>query len=100
MEESDLMESAESLPLPKDWQRGVKSAVVQVVGMAHLALTQVRAKMTDDYLARSKLAAENERLTAEVTLLRREMELLRSRLERVPPTARTTCPPSGSRFSS
>jgi transposase InsO family protein len=78
------MATGDSLPLPSGWQRRVKSAVVQVVGLAHLALTHVRGKVADEYQARSKLVAENERLSTEVALLRRELDLLRARLERVP----------------
>jgi hypothetical protein len=88
------MPSGETLPLPKDWQRRVKSAVVQVVGMAHLVLTHVRGRAADDYLARTQLVAENERLATEVALLLREMELLRSRLDRVPAKNRPHYSPS------
>jgi hypothetical protein len=64
MEESDLMASGKSLPLPKGWQRRVKSAVVQVVGMAHLALTHVRAKMTDDRLQGDRVKEGHDELQA------------------------------------
>ena len=57
------------VPLPKEWPRVAKSAIVHAIGLAHLIVTHVRGWCADSPLRRVRLAAECERLRAEVALL-------------------------------
>lgn len=83
-----MIEQGARAALPRHWPEHVSQAMVQVIALAHTALTVVRGWCVDSRTTRVRLASENERLRAEVALLRRENELLCERFLRVPSRSR------------
>jgi transposase InsO family protein len=69
-----------AIPLPRNWADHVKSAFLQALGMAHMAMAQVRGRCTDSVAAN----ADNERLRSEVELLREELRIKDARMARLP----------------
>jgi hypothetical protein len=59
----------DSTPLPDGWPEQAKSAILQTIAAAHLALTHVRGWCANSRLARVRLAAEVDRLNAVVALM-------------------------------
>jgi len=78
------MLGAASIPLPKNWPRNVRSAVVHAVSMANVAFTVTRDDAESRSSARIRLQAENDRLRREVSILREEIRIKDARMERVP----------------
>ena len=76
------------IPLPKGWQRYVKSAVLQAISPAHYAIVFARSWAADSVNARVRLAAENDRLHEECALLREEIRLKDHRIAQIPPQRR------------
>jgi len=74
--------------LPPHWPQHTKSALLQAIALAHLALTYVRGWCADSRLSRVRLKGENERLTFEVELLREELRIKDARMTRIPPRQR------------
>ena len=74
--------------LPKDWQVGVKSAVLHAIALAHYAIVYARAWAADSLNARVRLAAENDRLHEECALLREELRIKDSRMAQIAPQRR------------
>jgi transposase InsO family protein len=72
------------VPLPKSWNKHVKSAIVHVVSLAQYATAYTRSWAADSSNARIRLTAEKEQLTQEVALLREEIRIKDVRLARVP----------------
>ena len=64
-----------AVTLPVGWPEKACDAAVQAMGIAHLALTQVRGWCADSRIARVRLAAKLERAEAEVALLREELRI-------------------------
>ena len=79
--------------LPRDWPSHVKSAVLHATGLAHAALTRARGWCADSSLARVRLAARVDQLTAEVALLREELRIKDARMARIPAERRPPYPP-------
>ena len=63
------------IPLPKGWQGCVKSAVLDVIALAHYAIVYARAWAADSINARVRLSAEKDRLQEECALLREELRI-------------------------
>ena len=59
--------------LPRAWPAFVKSAVLQAVSLAHMAVVQARGWAANSLNARVRLAAQLERAKAEIALLREEI---------------------------
>ena len=72
------------VPLPAEWPRVAKSAILHAVALAHLVVTHVHGWCADRQLRRVRLAAECERLRSEVALLREELRIKDARLARIP----------------
>ena len=73
-----------TLPLPKSWPRRVRSAVIQVISLAHYSLITTRSWAANNWNARVRLKSQNERLCQELALLREEMRLKDERISRIP----------------
>ena len=73
-----------SIPLPKVWPRRVRSAVIQVISLAHFSLIATRGWAANSWNARVRLKTENDRLRQELSLLREEMRLKDARMLRIP----------------
>ena len=61
--------------LSKGWQDGVKSAVLHAIALAHYTIVYARAWAADSIQVRVRLAAEDDRLREECTLLREELRI-------------------------
>jgi transposase len=90
-----ILDSREpTVPLPKDWPRLARSALVHAVAPAHFVVAHVRGWCADSPLRRVRLAAENERLRSEVAMLREEQRIKDARLARIPARNRPHYPPT------
>jgi len=81
------------VPLPKEWPRVARSAIVHALALAHFVVAHVRGWCADSPLRRVRLAAECERLRSEVALLREELRIKDARLARTPARNRPHYPP-------
>jgi putative transposase len=73
-----------TIPLPKGWPHRVRSAVIQVISLAHFSLITTRSWAANSWNARVRLKQENERLRQELTLLREETRIKDARMRRIP----------------
>jgi transposase InsO family protein len=73
-----------NIPLPRGWPRRVRSAVIQVISLAHFSLITTRGWAANSWNARVRLKQENERLRQELALLREEARLKDARMTRIP----------------
>jgi putative transposase len=74
--------------LPKNWKRGVRSAVLNVISLAQLSIAYARGWAANSINARVRLKAENDRLREEIALLREEMRIKDSRMTLIVPQRR------------
>jgi len=81
-------------PLPRDWPKHTRSGLIHAIALAHLALVRIRSWCANSRIARVRLAAESERLHAEVAMLREELRIKDARLARIPPRKRPQYPPA------
>ena len=81
------------IPLPRNWPRRVRSAVIHAISLAHFSLTSTRSWAANSWNARVRLKAENQRLRQELALLQEEMRIKDSRMLRVPAQRRPHYPP-------
>src|SRR6185369_5943309 len=81
------------IPLPKNWSRRVRSAVIHTVSLAHASLTHARSIAANSINARIRLKEENERLRNEILLLREEGQIKDARMEQIPAQRRPHYPP-------
>ncbi|MCU0691855.1 MAG: hypothetical protein MUF54_10675, partial [Polyangiaceae bacterium] len=84
----------DSTPLPDGWPEQAKSAILQAIAAAHFALTHVRGWCSNSRISRVRLAAENDRLKAEVALLKEELRIKDARMAHIPPRQRPHYPPT------
>lgn len=80
-------------PLPKNWPRRVRSAIVHAVSMANAAMLVVRGRAEHHFDARVRLQAEVDHLRREVGLLHEELRIKDARMERVAAHRRPHHPP-------
>ncbi len=74
-----------TIPLPTRWTNHVRSALLQVIGLAQYATVYTRSWAASSRNARVRLKAENDRLQQEVALLREEIRIKDNRLLRIDP---------------
>jgi putative transposase len=65
-----------AVALPRGWPRLVKSAVLHVASLAHLAMAHAHGWAANSINARVRLAAENSRLRSELAMLREELRIM------------------------
>jgi putative transposase len=75
---------APNVPLPKPWNKHVKSAVIHVISLAQYATAYTRSWAADSRNARVRLTAEKDRLEQELALLREEIRIKDARMARLP----------------
>ena len=80
--------------LPRGWTRIARSAVLQAVSLAHLAISHARGWAANSSNARVRQAAEIERLHAEVAMLREELRIKDARMMAIMPHRRPYYPPA------
>ncbi len=76
------------IPLPKSWQECVRSVAIYVFSLAHYCIVYPRARAADSINARVRLAAQNDHLHEECTLLREELRTKDARAAQIPPQRR------------
>jgi hypothetical protein len=84
----------EEMPLPKGWPRVVRSAILQVVGLAQMSLTYSRSWAADSRLARVRLQAALDQARSEIALLAEELRIKDARVGRIDPRRRPNYPPT------
>jgi len=57
------------IPLPRRWNRRVKSAVLQILALSHYSFTALLARAPHDRNRPTRLQAEIDRLQQELALL-------------------------------
>ncbi len=82
------------IPLPRGWPRRVRSAVIHTISLAHFSLTATRSWAANNWNARIRLKAQNNRLRQEIALLGEEMRLKDARMLRMPAQRRPHYPPT------
>ena len=82
------------VPLPKGWTTSIRSAVIHTIALARYAIVYTRSWAADSRNARVRLAAEVERLKAEVSLLREEIRIKDARMGQIMPHRRPQYPPT------
>jgi transposase InsO family protein len=76
------------IQLPRGWQGCVKSAVLHAIALAHYSIVYARAWAADSINARVRLAAENDRLHEECSMLCEEIRLKDTRIAQIVPQRR------------
>lgn len=71
-------------PLPRRWNRHVKSALLNALSMARHCFVVTAAQLSTSKRKADRLTAENARLRHEVELLREELRIKDRRMARVP----------------
>ena len=77
------------IPLPSGWRKGVRSALLHVISLAHYAIVTARGWAANSINARVRLAAESDRLKQEMELLREEICIKDARAAKIHPRHRT-----------
>ena len=72
------------LPLPKQWSRRIRSAVLHAISLAQFALTSARGQIQRQDRVRDRRFTKIERLSQEIHLLKEELRLKDARMLRVP----------------
>ena len=79
---------SEGTPLPRGWPKSVKSAMLQVISLAHYAMSYTRSWAVNSPIARLRLKAENERLCQRVAFINEEIRIKDARMKRIDPHKR------------
>ena len=87
-------EEKPKIPLPKAWTGNVRSAVLNVIGLAQFATAYTRSWSANSPNERMRLKAENDRLEAEVVLLKEEIRIKDARLLSLDSRKRPQYPPT------
>ena len=69
-----------TIPLPKDWPNCVKSGVLHVISLAHLAITSARAWAANSCSTGVGIRSQVEQLQNEVELLQEEIRIKDARI--------------------
>ena len=72
--------SFSDVPLPRSWPTCVKSAILQVISLAHLAIIYSRSWAANSPIARVRLQGKLERSRNEVSLLQEEIRIKDARM--------------------
>ena len=83
----------QKMSLPRGWNQSVRSAVLQVISLAHYASTRVGGKAAVSISPFLRLKAENQRLRQTVSLLQEEIRIKDARMRLLPPQRRPHYPP-------
>jgi hypothetical protein len=80
--------SWDGIPLPSGWTLLVKSAVLQAVSLASIALTLASARAGASRVQNHRLRGELDRASAKIALLKEELDIKDARWNRLPPRRR------------
>jgi Tfp pilus assembly protein PilX len=81
-------EEPRGVPLPPNWPRRVKSALLHIITLAQYVAACTHSWAVNSRLARLRLKAENGQLKQEAALRAKEMRIKNARLRRVDPQKR------------
>ena len=76
------------IPLPRNWNRRAKSAILQILALSHYAFTAIVARAANDRSRATRRRADIDRLKHELALLQEELRIKDARMARVPPHGR------------
>ena len=82
------------IPLPKGWEKQVRSAVLHILSLAQYAAVYTRGWAADSTNTRVRLRADLDRANQELLLLREEIRIKNVRLARIDPHRRPHYPPT------
>ncbi|MDA1052747.1 MAG: DDE-type integrase/transposase/recombinase [Planctomycetota bacterium] len=77
-----------TIPLPKAWNRHVKSAVLNVISLAQYATAYTRGWAADGINARARQQAEVDRLQQELAFVNEQLRIITARMKSVPARSR------------
>jgi len=77
-----------SLPLPRDWPRRVRAAIVQAVSLARASLALTHGWASESLNAELRRQADEDRLRQEIQLLSEEIRIKDARMEQLEPQRR------------
>ena len=77
-----------TIPLPRGWNRRVKSAVLQILALSHYTFASLVARAAHNRDCRTRLRAEIDRLHQELVLLQDELRIKDARMARLHPHRR------------
>jgi hypothetical protein len=80
--------SLRDIPLPRNWTENVKSAVLQAISLAHLAIIHARSAAANSLNSRVRLAADLHRARERVSVLGEELRIKDARTARMSPHRR------------
>ena len=72
------------LPVPKNWNQRIKTAILHALSLARSSFTRALAELAIHGRSRDRILAENERLKSELRLRNEELRLKDARMGRVP----------------
>jgi putative transposase len=73
-----------SLPVPKNWRRSIRSALLHVIALAKYTLVYTRSWAGNSSSGRVRLAAKANQFEQAIALLREEIRIKDARMERIP----------------
>lgn len=68
------------LPLPKSWPQNIKTAVLHVISLAHVAIVHARSFVINSPSARTRLAGDLQGSLDEISLLEEELRIKDARM--------------------
>ena len=84
-----MMDSSSTrFPLPKNWPCGVRTAVVHVIALAHVAVVHARRLILNSPNARTRLAGDLQCAMDEISLLEEELRIKDARMAMIDPHRR------------
>ncbi len=66
--------------LPKNWPQNVKTAVLHIISLAHVAMIHTRALVVNSSSARTRLAGDLQSSLDEISLLEEELRIKDARM--------------------
>lgn len=81
-------------PLPKNWPRWVKSAILHAIALAQFALVYAHSWAADSINPRLRRKANADQADQEITLLCEQLRIVNARMASIPPHRRPQYPPT------
>ena len=72
--------NAMHFPLPKNWPLSVKTAVLHVISLAHVAIVHTRGLLVNSAYARTRLAGDLRGSLDEISILEEELRIKDARM--------------------
>ena len=82
------------IPLPKAWNKHVRSAMLHVISLSQYAAVYTRSWAVNSINGRVRLKAEKDQMEEELALRSEESRIKDARMERIAPHRRPHYPPT------